>query len=273
MYRNILNLFDSFIAPSFSTEALSLFRKVLAIFYAIYLILIFPSLYQFYFLNQNLGHFFYLPFWLLKVQFFLGSIPIHLFWIAAFYLSVLLFLGKKIRLCLLFLFLFQSFLSLKNPFSFQTEDALLPLLFFFGFFFPWTGVKGLWGGWSIRLAQLFVISIYLRTFFIDIFSNPSWMSGNALYYLLRDPGVGNFSEFSFGGFSIFFKYLNFIFLIVIVVSPFLLLFKKTRKASGMALLALHGPLAFMFDSFFFFSLMMILSLAPFYLDKVPDRFS
>jgi hypothetical protein len=124
-----------------------------------------------------------------------GVLPVGAYWGAGTLAAVAFTVGWHTRLAAVLLFVLQASMVHRNPMAVNGEDLVFRMLLFYSCFAAlgttWSldarrrpGAGGRAERWPIRLMQLNLALIYLVSQPYKIASDPTWVSGDAMYYVM-----------------------------------------------------------------------------------------
>jgi hypothetical protein len=261
MLKLIISKFDALFNYTVDADVLTLFRKLVSIFYFINLVALFPSWNRFYGWNHvTLGA--SQP--IIDLLSYFHFLPFEFFWVVGFFICVWHWVGNKPIYSSLALFIFHSSLLVRNPFASNGEDLVLRMLFFYSCFFPWNGEGKFRGSWAVRLAQLNFIGIYIFSYPKKLAADVAWFTGDFMYYVMVNPNWSRLTEPGLAAFPLVSPFLTYGALIFEGLIIFLIWPQKTRRLACFCIFFFHSMIAIMLNNVTFFSISMILGSILFY---------
>ncbi|MBL7714489.1 MAG: hypothetical protein JNL01_03410 [Bdellovibrionales bacterium] len=186
------------------------------------------------------------------------------FWAAGLAASVLLLWGRYTRAAILALFLLEVSMIHRNRFVCNGEDLVLRMLLFYALFLPLEFKKGVlkkdWPDvWPLRLMQINVAAIYVFSLPAKFAQDPTWLTGDLMYYALNNSMWSRWPWPSMTYNGILSKLMTYTALVAEISFPILVWFKKTRLSMVFLMMAFHFSIGIILDNLTFFSLSMLVA--------------
>ncbi|MGE4133524.1 MAG: hypothetical protein AB7F86_17950 [Bdellovibrionales bacterium] len=112
--------------------------------------------------------------------------PVWIPWLLMMLFSALFVTGRWTRTMAALLWIFHTIFLFRNVISSNAEQTVMRMLFFYSMFLPLDG-KGSAEAWRWRMPQFHICAVYLISTICKIKTDPAWLSGDTMYYVLINP--------------------------------------------------------------------------------------
>jgi hypothetical protein len=276
--------FKRFFFSEFDPIVLSFFRMIFGMYLIIFYIALFPNWENYYGPGGVRPE---LPQMLSWSLFDLTQnwISVSIYWWLGFICSLAFTLGWMTRISTILLFLIQSSMNHSNPMMVNGEDLVIRMLLFYSIFSPLDysiSISNFLNApkqnrrlpwiWPLRLMQINITLIYAFSLPLKLAADPSWLNGEALYWVMMTSTWNRWPWQSFFYDGYLSKVLTISTVLVELSFPFLIWFERTRIPILVAITFFHFGLGIGLQNVSFFSFAMVCSFVLFIPEEVLYRF-